>query len=90
MKNTPHFSPASTLQAGWPTPATDAAARQGQVAGLSAAVAALAAGTGVDPAGLAEVVRAAAPTDALCGHRSMNGRTCTREQGHVAKSHRYS
>lgn len=32
----------------------------------------------------------APPTDALCGHRSMNGRTCTREQGHAAKSHRYS
>ena len=30
------------------------------------------------------------PTDLLCGHRSMNGRTCTREQGHAAKSHRYS
>ena len=29
-------------------------------------------------------------TDALCGHRSMNGRSCTREQGHEAKSHRYS
>jgi hypothetical protein len=35
-------------------------------------------------------VAAAAPTDALCGHRSMNGRSCTREQGHAAKSHRYS
>lgn len=33
---------------------------------------------------------APAPADALCGHRSMNGRTCTREQGHAAKSHRYS
>lgn len=32
----------------------------------------------------------AAPTDALCGHRSMNGRTCSREQGHAAKSHRYT
>ena len=32
----------------------------------------------------------ASPADALCGHRSMNGRTCTREQGHAAKSHRYS
>jgi hypothetical protein len=32
----------------------------------------------------------ASSTDALCGHRSMNGRTCTREQGHAAKSHRYS
>ena len=38
----------------------------------------------------AKVVSGAAPTDALCGHRSMNGRTCTREQGHAAKSHRYS
>ena len=27
---------------------------------------------------------------ALCGHRNMGGRTCTREQGHAAKSHRYS
>lgn len=26
----------------------------------------------------------------LCGHRNMSGRTCTREQGHSAKSHRYS
>jgi hypothetical protein len=29
-------------------------------------------------------------TDGLCGHRSMNGRSCTREHGHAAKSHRYS
>ncbi|WP_408895447.1 hypothetical protein ACJ5H2_11120 [Nocardioides sp. R1-1] len=38
---------------------------------------------------------AAAPaqdeTDAgLCGHRNMSGRTCTRERGHAAKTHRYS
>ena len=32
----------------------------------------------------------AASSDELCGHRSMNGRSCTREQGHAAKSHRYS
>jgi hypothetical protein len=32
----------------------------------------------------------AAESDGLCGHRSMNGRTCTREAGHAAKSHRYS
>jgi hypothetical protein len=38
-------------------------------------------------------VDAAAPVeaaDALCGHRSMNGRSCTREHGHTAKNHRYS
>lgn len=28
--------------------------------------------------------------EARCGHRSMSGRTCTREQGHAAKNHRYS
>ena len=37
-----------------------------------------------------DAVPAAPPAEALCGHRSMNGRTCTREQGHAAKSHRYS
>ncbi len=26
----------------------------------------------------------------VCGHRSMNGRTCTREAGHEQKNHRYS
>jgi hypothetical protein len=31
-----------------------------------------------------------ASTPALCGHRNMGGRTCTREQGHASKSHRYS
>ena len=39
---------------------------------------------GVTPAPDAE----AAP--GLCGHRNMSGRTCTREQGHPQKSHRYS
>ncbi len=33
---------------------------------------------------------AGAADDALCGHRNMSGRTCTRERGHSAKSHRYS
>ena len=28
--------------------------------------------------------------DGLCGHRNMGGRTCTREHGHAAKTHRYS
>jgi len=45
------------------------------------------------PAASTGSARDAAPepaTDGLCGHRSMNGRTCTREHGHAAKSHRYS
>ena len=33
----------------------------------------------------------AAPRGAArCGHKSMNGRECTREAGHAEKSHRYS
>ncbi|GAA2153460.1 hypothetical protein GCM10009844_37890 [Nocardioides koreensis] len=30
------------------------------------------------------------PEASLCGHRAISGRTCTREKGHAAKSHRYS
>jgi len=33
---------------------------------------------------------AADPEVQLCGHRAISGRTCTREHGHAAKSHRYS
>ena len=32
----------------------------------------------------------ASTDEELCGHRNMSGRTCTREKGHAAKSHRYS
>lgn len=32
----------------------------------------------------------AAGSEARCGHRNMSGRTCTREKGHAAKTHRYS
>ena len=38
---------------------------------------------------LTEVNQADA-TPALCGHRAISGRTCTREHGHTSKSHRYS
>lgn len=34
--------------------------------------------------------KAPAASEELCGHRNMSGRTCTREAGHAAKSHRYS
>lgn len=34
--------------------------------------------------------KAAVPEGEACGHRSMNGRGCTREAGHSEKSHRYS
>ncbi len=45
---------------------------------------------GQEAADTGSAASAASPTDALCGHRSINGRTCTRELGHTAKSHRYS
>ena len=32
----------------------------------------------------------AAPEGERCGHKSMNGRACTREAGHPEKNHRYS
>jgi BRCT domain type II-containing protein len=32
----------------------------------------------------------AADEAGLCGHRAISGRTCTREAGHAAKSHRYA
>lgn len=38
----------------------------------------------------AEPARPGPAGEELCGHRSMNGRTCTREQGHAARSHRYA
>ena len=31
-----------------------------------------------------------ASTGEQCGHKSMNGRACTRDAGHSEKSHRYS
>jgi len=44
--------------------------------------------TPAPPAAETETEAEAAPQ--LCGHRNMSGRTCTREHGHAAKSHRYS
>ncbi len=42
---------------------------------------------------LAKAAKAApsapAAQDDRCGHKSMNGRACTREAGHPEKSHRY-
>ena len=32
----------------------------------------------------------AEPQAGRCGHKAISGRTCTREKGHDAKSHRYS
>ena len=42
------------------------------------------------PAAKPPAVTAPKADAALCGHRNMSGRTCTREPGHAAKSHRYS
>lgn len=42
------------------------------------------------PAPAAEAVPTdAAPQVELCGHKSMNGRACTRPAAHAEKSHRY-
>ncbi|QCW50553.1 hypothetical protein FE634_09260 [Nocardioides dongxiaopingii] len=69
-----------------PSPTTPAAkapvAPPAAKAAKAAAALAAAPDTGADTG--------AAADEALCGHRNMGGRTCTREQGHAAKSHRYS
>ena len=44
----------------------------------------------VEPAANTPTSELTEPEAALCGHRDMSGRTCTREAGHAAKSHRYS
>lgn len=40
--------------------------------------------------GAAKAAATTEPDTSVCGHRNMSGRTCTREAGHAAKSHRYS
>ena len=44
----------------------------------------------VAPTPAAPSVSAEPATPTTCGHKSMNGRACTREAGHSEKSHRYS
>ncbi len=66
-----------------------AAARAQQAGGATPAPTAVpVAPAGVTPAPAPEAV-AEASAEELCGHRNMSGRTCTREKGHAAKSHRY-
>ncbi len=48
------------------------------------------AGTPAAGAAAADEVPEADSQARLCGHRAISGRTCTREHGHAAKSHRYS
>jgi len=70
--------------------------------GLTRREAAAAAGTSPTPAvrtpdaeparapRTAKSAPAAAAPGERCGHKSMNGRECTREAGHPEKNHRYS
>ena len=68
-----------------------AAAQSGQPLAQSRAEPKAPAKKAAKPAPVAPEAAAAPKTDdGLCGHRSMNGRSCTREAGHAAKSHRYS
>jgi len=71
--------------AGPPQAATAPVARRQATRPAAADPAPAAADPAPAPAAAADAV-----PDELCGHRNMSGRTCTREQGHSAKSHRYS
>ena len=44
----------------------------------------------VAPPASKPAAKAAPSSTETCGHKSMNGRACTREPGHSEKSHRYS
>lgn len=73
----------------------ESVARAGKASGAGAAAkkaapVAVRAAKPVAGSGPAATPEPATPAEALCGHRNMSGRTCTREQGHAAKSHRYS
>lgn len=70
-----------------------------RASGLSRREEAAVAGTSMTPAAPtlsaspAQAGQAAAPAPEggqRCGHKSMNGRACTREAAHSEKSHRYS
>ena len=45
---------------------------------------------GAKPAQAAAAAPTAAAEGERCGHKSMNGRACTREAAHSEKAHRYS
>ena len=62
--------------------AAQQAAQQGAAPSAAADRAAAAPAPAETPAG--------SPVEGVCGHRAISGRTCTRERGHAAKSHRYS
>ncbi len=71
-------------RASGPTRREEAAAKGGPAAPVTPA-------EGTQPARPAEAAPiAAAHEGERCGHKSMNGRSCTREAGHPEKNHRYS
>lgn len=73
---------AATTTARAPQPTASAPARPARAVTTTAA----------DPSAKKPAAAPAVPVDGdegLCGHRNMSGRTCTREKGHSAKSHRY-
>jgi hypothetical protein len=72
------------------TVARAAAAAKGTTAAKAPTAATKRAAAAPRAAAPTEPAAAAEATEGLCGHRNMSGRTCTREHGHAAKSHRYS
>ncbi len=69
----------------------EAAAARAKSTGAATKPAAPKARPAAKKAAAAPATNPVAPSsEELCGHRNMSGRTCTREKGHAAKSHRYS
>ena len=84
-------APVPTLPAAQPAPAqpVDGQPVDGQAAPVLP--------DALDPTGAADLLTPSAvpstddeaPAEALCGHRSMNNRSCRRPAGHAEKNHRY-
>jgi hypothetical protein len=68
------------------------ARQKAQAAGATAAPKATVRATPIAPSSTIPEPPEVAPEsgERPCGHRAISGRTCTREHGHAAKSHRYS
>ncbi len=66
------------------------ALREARLSAAPAAPRPKAASTQAAPQKKAAAKPVAVTPEGSCGHRSMNGRSCTRDAGHAEKNHRYS
>jgi hypothetical protein len=76
-------------RASGPTRREAAALKGGPAAPAATAAPATVAAPAAPSAKPPKAAKAVSTEGERCGHKSMNGRACTREAGHAEKSHRY-